>query len=175
MKNHPDVISVEEIDTQFAPLVVRMNVAPDNPNVIIQGPFFRVSGDNSRVPIGDYFKHGYESLCEFREAANALINRWRNREGECVEKRLYRDTGTDDIDDHLTILRLRFHDTPGCRPDEAWIPNYLAVPIPVPEYAKWQMLTPYEQMMKELMDFIMYGKDKRRKRYHRFINCKNKI
>lgn len=36
MKNHPDVISVEEIDTQFAPLVVRMNVAPDNPNVIIQ-------------------------------------------------------------------------------------------------------------------------------------------
>lgn len=40
MRYHPDVISVEETDTPFVPLVVRMNVAPDNPNVIVQGPFF---------------------------------------------------------------------------------------------------------------------------------------
>lgn len=160
MKRHPDIISTEDVSSPFAPLIVRTNVAPDNPNVIIQGPFFRVCGDEDRVPLGDYFKHGYETLREFREASDALVARWRNREGECIEKRLFHGSNADTIDDSLTILRLRFHDTPGCRPDEAWIPCYLADPIPVPEYAKWQTLTPYEQTMEELLGFIMYGKDK---------------
>ncbi len=157
MRHHPDIINIENTYDALAPLIVRTNVDPDNPNVVIQGPFFRVCGDEDCVPLGDYFKHGYESRREFREAVDALINRWRNREGECVEKRLYRDTNTDVVDERLTLFRLRFHDTPGCRPDEAWVPCYLAVPIPIPEYAKWQTMTLFEQTMKELVDFIMYG------------------
>lgn len=170
--HHPDIISVEKSTNPFAPLVVRTNVSPNNPNVIIQGPFFRVSGDISRVPLGDYFKHGYETLREFREAADTLIKRWYNREGECIEKRMYRGTNMDAIDDNLTLLRLRFHDTPGCRPDEAWIPSYLTASIPVPEYAKWRTLTPYEQTMNELIKFIMYGEDKEYERCHRQWNEK---
>jgi hypothetical protein len=170
MKHHPDIFRTENADKLLAPLTVQMNAASDNPNVIVQGPFFRVSGDESRVPIDDYFKHGYETQREFREAADALISRWRNREGECVEKRLYHGLNDDGIDENLTILRLRFHDTPGCRPDEAWIPCYLADQIPVPEYTKCQILTPYEQIMKEITDFIMCGKDKEHERHHRQRN-----
>lgn len=168
MRQHPDIIRTEDSSNPFETLIVRTNVDPENPNIIVQGPFFRICGDRKRIPLNDYYKHGYESLREFSEATVALINRWRNREGECIEKRLFH--GLDTIDDSLTILRLRFHDTPGCRPDEAWIPSFLAVPIPIPEYTKWQTLTPYEQTMKELMDFIMHGKDKEYDRHHRQEN-----
>lgn len=167
MRRHPDIIKAEDESSPFAPLIIRTNVATSNPNVIIQGPFYRVSGDKKRVPLYDYFRHGYESLREFSEAIDTLISRWRNREGECIEKRLFHGSNTNAIDDSLTILRLRFHDTPGCRPDEAWLPRYLTDPIPIPEYAKWQTLTPYEQTMKELLNFIIYGEDKELERHHR--------
>lgn len=167
MRQHPDVIRAEDAKNPFAPQIVRTNVASDNPNMIVQGPFFRVSGDKGRVPLDDYFKHGYESIREFSEAADALIDRWHDREGECIEKRQFHGWDAEVFDGSLTILRLRFHDTIGCRPDEAWIPCYLADPIPVPEYAKWQAMTPYEQTMEELVNFLMYGRDKEYEMHHK--------
>lgn len=168
MKRHPDIIQSEDTDNPFAPLTVRTNVSPDKPNVIVQGPFFRVSGDMNRVPLNDFFEHGYETMREFREAAEELISRWHDREGECIEKRLFHGPNSDTIDDRLTLLRLRFHDTPGCRPDEAWIPRYLADPIPVPEYAKWHTVTEYERNKKILTDYLLYGRDDERDGYKRF-------
>ena len=61
-------------------------------------------------------------------------------------------------DNSLRLLRLRFHDTPGCRPDEAWIPLYLADPVPTPPYAQPRKLTRNEQLLEELQNFILWGK-----------------
>lgn len=156
---HPDVLNDEDSVDPLTPVKVRTNVSPDNPNVIIQGPFFRVCGDIRRVPLDDYYKYGCLSRREFYESTCCVIYKWGNREGECVEKCLYHGENFDTFDDRLTLLRLRFHDTPGCLPDEAWIPQYLADPIPIPEYAKWHTMTEYERNKKILTDFILYGKD----------------
>lgn len=90
-----------------------------------------------RLP--NHFEHGYETDRDFRRAVRALVDRWKNREGECIEKR----------HDHL---RLRFHDTAGGVPDEAWLPVYLLIPIPIPEYVKCHENTEEEELKKELYD-----------------------
>lgn len=74
------------------------------------------------APLRDHLQHGYEFEDDFRHALRTLINRWRNRTGECIEER-------------SGFLRLRFHDTPGGRPDEEWLPLYLLQEVTTPPYA----------------------------------------
>lgn len=77
--------------------------------------FFRVAADLYGAPLGEYLQNGYETKADFAAALRRLVGRWGGRVGESVGRR----------HDHLL---LRFHDTPGSRPDEAWLPLYLLAP-----------------------------------------------
>lgn len=83
--------------------------------------YFQVDKDLSRAPLDRYTEHGYEERRDFCEALQHLVSWWGGRIGERVS-------------DRNGFLRLRFHDTPGGRPDEAWLPLYLLRPCPMPEY-----------------------------------------
>ena len=83
--------------------------------------FYLVSSDLRRVPVADHLMHGYEDKWEFYKAIRRLVDRWKGRVGECVDER------------HGFLL-LRFHDTPGGKPDEEWLPRYILLPAAVPEY-----------------------------------------
>lgn len=83
--------------------------------------FYLVTGSIDRAPLRDHLWFGYEEKSEFRQALRRLAERWRGRVGECVDKR-------------NGLLRLRFHDTPGCRPDEDWLPPFLLEPAEKPGY-----------------------------------------
>lgn len=63
-----------------------------------------------RMP--DHLSFGYESAQDFRLAIRELVGRWGNRVGERIDER-------------NGFYRLRFVDTPGGRPDEAWLPAFL--------------------------------------------------
>ena len=82
--------------------------------------FYRVVTDTWRLPLPDHLEQGYEDMEDFLRAVRRLVDRWRGREGECIGER----------NGHL---RLRFHDTPGGVPDEAWLPPYILRPIDPPE------------------------------------------
>lgn len=153
---HPDILGEEEVDPT-APLIRRTNVDPNNPNVIIQGPFYRVSNDMSRVPLVDYLDHGYETREDFRDAIIKLVSRWENREGECVEERIFHGKEGEAIDQRHRQLHLRFHDTPGGSPDDAWLPLYVLDPIPIPDYARWHDLTPEEELLEEIKRELWEG------------------
>ena len=60
---------------------------PENENIIVLGPFYRVTDDIRRAPIRDYLDHGYETRQEFCDAVRELISRWGGREAECFEER----------------------------------------------------------------------------------------
>lgn len=83
--------------------------------------FYRVATDARSAPLRDYHFHGYDDRWEFYLALRRLVNRWKGRVGECVEER-------------HGFRRLRFYDTAGGSPDEAWIPNYLLTSSEPPEY-----------------------------------------
>ena len=74
--------------------------------------YYRVATNLKGVPLQDHLKHGFELKEEFVELLQRLLNRWKGRTGECVGMK-------------NGLLRLRFPDTPGGRPDEAWVPPYL--------------------------------------------------
>ena len=80
--------------------------------ITLCGLSFVVSDGIAGAPLSDFLMHGYESRQDFRDALRALVGLWKGRTGECVAER-------------NGFLLLRFHDTPGGRPDEAWIPLYL--------------------------------------------------
>lgn len=79
--------------------------------------FYKVLPTIQNAPLRDYLLHGYESRRDFEQALRRLVSRWKGRTGECIDMR------------HDFIL-LRFHDTPGGKPDEEWIPDYLLQPVP---------------------------------------------
>ena len=83
--------------------------------------YFLVDKDLGRAPLNRHSEHGYEERSDFREALRRLVGLWGGRTGER-------------IGDRNGFLHLRFHDTPGGRPDEAWLPLYLLRPCPMPEY-----------------------------------------
>ena len=72
--------------------------------------------DIVRAPLDDHLLHGYETRADFRRELKLLSGRWKGRVGECVGER------------HGFLL-LRFHDTPGGKADEEWIPRYLLEPV----------------------------------------------
>lgn len=83
--------------------------------------FYRVLPDLRKAPTADYFLHGYETEHDFHLALRRLCDLWHGRIGEAMEER-------------NGFTRLAFHDTPGGRPDQAWLPDYLLEPSAVPDY-----------------------------------------
>lgn len=79
--------------------------------------FYRVLTRIDRAPLRDFLLHGYETRRDFEQALRRLVSRWRGRTGERIDER------------HGFLL-LRFHDTPGGKPDEAWLPHYLLEQVP---------------------------------------------
>lgn len=73
---------------------------------------YTVETDIYHLRLPDPLSQGYESERALRSALRALSERWMGRVGEPVAER-------------NGFLLLRFHDTPGGRPDEAWLPSYL--------------------------------------------------
>lgn len=80
------------------------------------GTFFIVTSDPMSAPLRDHLQHGYEERRDFYLAVRKIVDRWKDRTGECVAER-------------NGCLLLRFHDTPGGLPDEQWIPRYLLRPV----------------------------------------------
>lgn len=81
--------------------------------------FYQVKSNIGDAPVRDYLIHGWESRREFEQALQRLVDRWSGRVGECVGER------------HDFFL-LRFYDTPGGKPDEAWLPTYLLMQVEPP-------------------------------------------
>lgn len=141
--DHP---AIKRDDEAEAPLTRPTNRDPENENIIVTGPFYRVMKNMDRVPLRDYMDHGYESKRDFYDAVSQLMHRWRGREGECFEERAWHGKEGEAIDQRHRALHLRFHDTPGGLPDEAWLPLYLLEPIPTPPW-----LIPHEPTEEELL------------------------
>ena len=76
------------------------------------GKLYRVIPNLYHTKVPDNLEFGYETKELFRDALRRLLDRFACRTGEC-------------IGDRHGFLRLRFHDTPGGRPDEAWMPMCL--------------------------------------------------
>ena len=85
--------------------------------------FFLVGTTMDGLPVGDHLDHGYEERRDFALALRRLIDHWGGRVGERVGER-------------NKFLLLRFHDTPGGRPDEAWLPLYMLKPVEKPDYLR---------------------------------------
>ena len=94
--------------------------------------FYQVSKDIRNAPTCDHLMHGYETRSEFAHALLQIVHRWHDRIGECIEER-------------NGFLRLRFYDTPGGMPDEAWLPHFLLCSVPMPVCYK-----DYDKMEEEL-------------------------
>ena len=105
-----------------------------------QSGFFIVDGNIDRAPINRYMDYGYEHRNDFHEALSCLINLWGSRIGERVDSR------------HGHLL-LRFHDTPGGRPDQAWVPLYLLTPCPRPPYMDHSEPDPIEHDLNAAFGF----------------------
>ena len=74
-----------------------------------------------RLP--SHLEYGYELKEDFEAALRSLVNRWHGRVGE-------------QIDERNGFRRLRFHDTPGGRPDEEWLPELLLQSSPRPDWLR---------------------------------------
>lgn len=159
--HHPDIISDD--NDPSAPLTRPTNLHPDHPNVVVQGPYYHVSNDVSRVPFDDYLFHGYETRKEFQESINDTIRRWGGRTGECVEVRVFHGKDGIALDLDNRLLHLRFHDAPGHTPEAAWLPVYLLDPATPPPCIRSPDSTPDEQLLDEI-DARLWEKHKRHRR-----------
>ena len=84
-----------------------------------EGKFYRVAANIKGAPVRDHLFHGFEERQDFERALRRLVRRWHDRIGEAVSE-------------HNGFLLLRFHDTHGGLPDEAWIPLFLLSEVPRP-------------------------------------------
>lgn len=82
--------------------------------------FYRVSRDPYDAPLRDFLLHGFSDRLSFLHAVRRLTERWHDRVGEKTGER-------------NGFFLLRFHDTPGGKPDEDWIPEYLLKETDVPK------------------------------------------
>ena len=86
-----------------------------------ESSFYVVADNIDGAPLRDYLAHGFEDRQFFRDALRRIVDRWKGRVGECMDER-------------NGFRLLRFHDTPGGKPDEEWLPVYLLSPAAEPEY-----------------------------------------
>ena len=89
------------------------------------------------APLRDYLLHGYEERIDFYRAVRRLTERWHDRVGERIGER------------HGFLL-LRFHDTPGGKPDEEWLPLYLLTEVSDPGYPPPSEPSSSEELTAEL-------------------------
>lgn len=148
-KTHPDILPPRPTPDPAAPLTRPTNRRPDNENIIVPGPYYRVTTDLSHAPLADYHQHGFESSKEMRESVLALAERWRGRKGECIEERLYRDRWGNP-DEKTRMLHLKFHDAPGGFPEDAWLPVYICTPIPIPVKQRPRNMSAKHRLQEEL-------------------------
>lgn len=102
--------------------------------------FYEVTGTPDTAPLRDHLEHGYESRRDFRTAVRDLLALWKGRVGEGVDER-------------HGFRKLRFHDTPGGCPDEAWIPLYLLKEVPRPAYTYTEEVDETEKALDEAFGF----------------------
>jgi len=102
-----------------------------------ESEFYQVISDLSRVPLRDHMMHGFEERQDFFNSVRQLRDRWKDRIGECINRR-------------NGFVLLRFHDTPGGMADEAWLPDYLVLPVSKPAYLETREPTPQEQTEAEI-------------------------
>lgn len=102
--------------------------------------FYLVLSDLRTAPLSKHLMHGYETRQDFQQALNRLLNRWKGRIGECINER------------HGFLL-LRFHDTPGGKPDEAWLPEYLLQLTDPPKYISNKDSDSSDQQLNDLFGF----------------------
>lgn len=102
--------------------------------------FFRVCTSLEGLPIDDYLRHGYENRSDFRDALRRLIECWGGRIGEQKDER-------------NKFLLLSFPDTPGGRPDQAWLPLYMLTPCPPSPYANKPQRDPMEKELDRAFGF----------------------
>ncbi len=99
--------------------------------------FYQVVNDYYYLHTADHLEHGYETERDYRHALRLLVERWRNRVGERIDER------------HEFLL-LRFHDTPGGMPDEAWLPRLLLKSVPVPDYMVQEEASSSDEIIAEI-------------------------
>lgn len=111
-------------------------------NIQRNAKFYKVTADYDRAPVKEFREHGYETKWDFYLALREIGERWRDRVGECVDER-------------NGFRRLRFHDTPGGRPDEAWIPDYLMDATEMPDWIREAIkpVDPIEKALDEAFGF----------------------
>ena len=83
--------------------------------------FYRVTTDFYHLRVPDPMLHGYETERDFRRALQRLSGHWKGRIGERIGER-------------NGFWLLRFHDTPGGKADEAWLPDFLLLEVEEPPY-----------------------------------------
>lgn len=128
----------------------RLNMSATNQNVVAHGPSYRVITDLSRAPLRDYLFYGFESEREFRNAMLELLDLWGGRCGEAVSERSWMGSEGEVIDQRHRALRLRFHDTLGGCPDEAWLPLYLLDAADVTDGCRYHDPTSEELVNREI-------------------------
>lgn len=102
--------------------------------------FFQVCTSMDGLPVDDHLNHGYEVRQDFVLALRRLIDHWGGRVGERVGER-------------NKFLQLRFHDTPGGRPDEAWLPLYMLKAVEKPDYLQDDKLNDTEEELDQAFGF----------------------
>ena len=108
--------------------------------------FYRVNASIDGAPLRDCLLHGYDTRGNYESSMWQLVRKWRGRIGEAVEVRHY-EHSLEDTD----LIRLRFHDTPGGRPDEAWLPRFLLTKTDMPDYLRAaEESSDYDSMEEEL-------------------------
>ena len=102
--------------------------------------YYRVASDIWCVPFRDHLEHGFETKYAFRKAAQNLIDRWHDREGKAIGLK-------------NNFVLLRFCDSAGNLPEEAWLPDFLLTQIPMPEYLNTPEHDETEEEMNEAFGF----------------------
>ena len=85
------------------------------------GKYYTVICNLFLIKLPNPLEYGYEYISDFSRALWRIIDTWKGRVGECIEER-------------NGFRHLRFHDTPGGKPDEMWIPDCLLVEEEHPMY-----------------------------------------
>lgn len=83
--------------------------------------FWLVDADERLWPTADHVAHGYEDEWDYYNALRELRDNYDGRVGEQIGER-------------HGFRRLRFHDTPGHRPDEVWLPDFMLQPAKKPDW-----------------------------------------
>lgn len=85
--------------------------------------YYLVEDDDSKWPTEQHLEHGYEDEWDYFRAIKRLVNRWKGRVGER-------------IGDRNDFVLLSFPDTPGGKPDLAWLPVFILRRTAEPDFLK---------------------------------------